>query len=61
MNETTQVIIEQTKLMQLDLLLVLQRMKIKELDARASVLNARSQVERFKLNQMESERKNIKG
>ncbi len=51
-NETAQVIIEQTRLMHLDLEVTLQRMKIKELDARARTLNARSQVERFKLNQM---------
>ncbi len=56
-QETTQVIIEQTRLMQLDLTITIQQMKIKELDARASTLKARSQMERFKLNQMMENKK----
>ena len=42
----------QTKLMELDLVITIQKMRIKELDARASTLKARSQMERFKLNQI---------
>ena len=58
-QEVTSVIVEQTKLMQLDLILTIQKMKIKELDARASTLRARSQMERFKLNQMIEEFKGL--
>ena len=45
--------------MQLDLLITLQRMKVKELNAREKTLNARGQVERFKLNQMIEEFRGI--
>ena len=41
--------------MQLDLVVMIQKMKIKELDARAETLRARSQMERFRLNQMQKE------
>ncbi len=58
-KETTQVIIEQTRLMQLDLTITIQKMKIKELDARADTLRARSQMERFRLNQMINEFKGL--
>ncbi|RLA62742.1 MAG: hypothetical protein DRQ78_07625 [Epsilonproteobacteria bacterium] len=58
-EETTNVIIEQTKLMQLDLIITIQKMKIKELDARAETLRARSQMERFRLNQMTNEFKGL--
>ncbi len=51
-KETTDVIIAQTRLMSLDLTITIQKMKVKELDARADTLRARSQMERFKLNQM---------
>ena len=52
MSETIEVIVAQTRLMELDLVITIQKMRIKELDARASTLKARSQMERFKLNQM---------
>ena len=45
--------------MQLDLTITIQKMKIKELDARARTLDARSQMERFKLNQMIEDSKGL--
>ena len=51
-NETTEVIIAQTKLMQLDLTITTQRMKVKELKARSDTLIARATMEDFKLEQM---------
>ncbi len=59
-QETTDVIIAQTRLMSLDLTITVQKMRIKELDARAKTLNARSQMERFKLNQMIEDFKGLK-
>ena len=44
----------------MDLTITIQKMKIQELDARAETLKARSQMERFKLNQMNNEYKDIK-
>ena len=51
-NEVAEVIVAQTRLMEMDLMITVQKMRIKELDARASTLRARSQMERHKLNQM---------
>jgi len=51
-NEVAEVIVAQTSLMEMDLVITIQKMKIKELDARAGTLKARSQMERYKLNQM---------
>ncbi len=60
MSEVTQVIVAQTKMMELDLTIIVQKMKIKELDARAHTLNARSQMEQFRLNRMIEIRKTLK-
>ena len=46
--------------MQMDLTIVIQKMKIKELDARASTLRARSDMENFKLTRMEKDLEGIK-
>jgi FtsZ-binding cell division protein ZapB len=59
-TETTEVILAQTRLMEMDLVITIQQMKIKELDARANTLKARSQMERHKLNQMSEQRKGLK-
>jgi len=60
MSQTTEVIIAQTRLMELDLTLVLQQMKVNELKAREDTLKARGQVERFKLAQMKEIHKTLK-
>ena len=58
-KETADVIIEQTKMMTLDLTITVQKMRIKELDARRDMLGARSQLERYKLSKMIEEFKGL--
>ncbi len=59
-NETTEVIQHQLKVLEVELMIELQRMKVAELGARAKTLIARESVEDFKLRQMIVERDNIK-
>jgi hypothetical protein len=58
-DEVANVIIAQTRLMELDLMITIQRMKVNELDARAKTLNARSQMERYRLGQMREQFKEM--
>ena len=59
-NETTEVIQNQLHLLEIELNIELQRMKVAELNARAKTLIARESVEDFKLRQMITQRDNIK-
>ena len=52
MSATTDVIIAQTKMMELDLVITIQKMRIRELNARSEMLRARSKFEQFKLEEM---------
>ena len=59
-NETTEVIQSQLHLLEIELNIELQKMKVAELNARARTLIARESVEDFKLRQMITQRDNIK-
>ncbi len=59
-NETTEVIQNQLHLLEIELNIELQKMKVAELNARAKTLIARESVEDFKLRQMITQRDNIK-
>ena len=55
-TETAKIVEAQTKLLTLDLQVVLQRLRIKEYRTRADVLLAKANVEEHKLNMMEKQR-----
>jgi len=58
-QETTEVLIKQLKILQIELDIELQKSKVAELGARAKTLIAREQVEDFKLRQMEKKKDQI--
>ena len=55
-NETAKVIEKQVELMELDLRVALQRLKVKEYRIRAEVLLARADIEESKLEKLEKQR-----
>jgi len=59
-NETIKVLQEQLKVLEIELSIELQKMKVAELGARAKTLIAREGVEDFKLQQMQNRLKEIK-
>ncbi len=53
-HETAKVIEQQIKVMELDLLIVVQKLKVKELRVRAEVLLARAELEEYKIKGLEN-------